>query len=48
MLLPNTESVKIQIDSYLEDINQWFILNFGTALYIAGAYAPCNSRDVEK
>lgn len=44
MLLPNTESVKIQIDSYLEDINQWFILNFGTALYIAGAYALCNSR----
>lgn len=43
LLLPNTENVKKAVDDYLEEMNTWFREQFGTALYVAGAYEPCSS-----
>lgn len=44
LLLPNTEQAKETFDNGLASANQWFLAQFGTALYIAGGYAPCSSN----
>lgn len=42
LLLPNTEECRSGFDSYVNEINQWLLDYFQTALYIAGAYEPCS------
>lgn len=44
LLLPNTEPVKEIFDNCLALANQWFLMQFGTALYVAGGYVPCSSE----
>lgn len=44
LLLPNTEQAKETFDNCLALANQWFLAQFGAALYIAGGYAPCSSH----
>lgn len=44
LLLPNTEQAKRTFDNCLASANQWFLAQFGAALYIAGGYVPCSSN----
>ena len=45
LLLPNT-SRAIQItEQHRRDVNQWFMKQFGVALYIAGGHAACSAND---
>ena len=46
MLLPNTEDVQKILDNAKESINEWFLNNFGTELYLALAYEECSSNDL--
>lgn len=47
ILLPNTESAKKIIDKHERRTNQWFLEEFGTALYVAGGYAECSANDLK-
>lgn len=47
LLLANTEEVKQEIDRFENQANQWFLEVFGTALYVAGGYAPCSANDIK-
>ncbi|WP_176837618.1 type III-A CRISPR-associated protein Cas10/Csm1 [Fusobacterium hominis] len=42
-LLPNTPNTKRILDEIERKNNQWFIHNFDTSLYIAGAYTECSA-----
>lgn len=44
LLLPNTERAKLQIEDFETMANGWFMDWFGTALYVAGGYAPMLCR----
>jgi CRISPR-associated protein Csm1 len=44
LLLPNTEQAQRTFDNCLASANQWFLAQFGAALYIAGGYVPCSSH----
>lgn len=44
LLLPATKECKEIFDTFMREINQWFMENFQIALYIAGAYAECSSN----
>ena len=46
MLLPATEKVKNLIDEFEKELNDWYIDNFRTALYIACGYAECSANDL--
>ena len=47
LLLPNTEQAKLQIEDFETMANGWFMDWFGTALYVAGGYAPCSADDLK-
>lgn len=47
LLLPNTERAKLQIEDFETMANGWFMDWFGTALYVAGGYAPCSADDLK-
>ncbi len=47
LLLPNTENVKEIIEGYEHSINQWFLENFGIALYLAAGYEACSANDLK-
>ncbi len=46
ILLPNTDYVKDTVEKQEELVNTWFLNTFGTALYVAGGYAPCSANDL--
>ncbi len=46
LLLANTNATKAQIQQFEEDTNTWMLQTFGTALYLAGGYAPCSANDL--
>ena len=46
LLLPNTESTRLKIKSYIKETNKWFMDNFGTALFIAGGGSGCCANDL--
>lgn len=46
IILPNTEKTKSKIDEINNDVNQWLINNFKTALYIAAEYTECSADDL--
>ena len=47
MVLPNTKETKRIFDEEIKRVNQWFLKNFQTALYIAGGYVPCSSKNFQ-
>lgn len=47
LLLANTPEIKEEIDRFEMQANQWFLKVFGTALYVAGGYAPCSANDIK-
>ena len=47
LLLPNTKQVRMQVDAFEAQVNQWFLDWFGTALYVAGGYTPCSANDLK-
>lgn len=47
LLLPNTDVVKAAVDTYLEELKQWFLKYFRTELYVAGGYAECSSNTLK-
>lgn len=46
LLLPNTEKAERIISDIRDEMNQWFIENFKTSLYIATAYTACSANDL--
>ena len=46
-MLPNTDEARKQIDFFEAQVNQLFLEWFGTALYVAGGYAPCSANDLK-
>lgn len=46
ILLPATESVKDIISTFEAELNNWFIDNFKTALYIACGYCQCSANSL--
>ena len=47
MLLPNTAQVREILKEAEQEVNSWFIDNFGLALYIASGSAPCSALALE-
>ena len=45
MLLPNTSRAIQLTEQHRQDVNRWFMKQFGVALYIAGGYAVCSAND---
>ena len=45
MLLPNTEEIRHFIDDFENQLNGWFLKEFGTRLYIAIGCTPCCSNE---
>ena len=46
LLLPNTEHVKEVLESSHDELNEWFMDRFKTALYIAAAYTECSANEL--
>ena len=46
ILLANTDETKKTVNEINSEVNQWFISNFKTALYIASAYTECSANDL--
>ena len=47
LLFANTEQTIKTVTAFENDINSWFLETFGTALYVAGGYAPCSANDLK-
>lgn len=47
MILPNTKETQTIFDEEIKNVNKWFLKHFQTALYIAGAYVSCSSKDLQ-
>lgn len=45
MILPNTEQVRNLLDRVNDELNDWFLNNFGKRLYIAMGYTPCKPNE---
>lgn len=46
MLIPNTDKTKQTVEMIEKKVNQWFLKNFSTALYLAGGYHPCSANEL--
>jgi len=46
ILLPDTNNAKKTVDRIHNEINEWFIKKYKTALYIAMAYTECSADDL--
>lgn len=47
LLFPNTSEAKERIRTFEDNVNAWFLETFGTALYVAGGFAPCSANDLK-
>ena len=47
LLIPNTNMASDIFDRFLQETNEWFLENFGTALYIAGARAATSANSLK-
>ncbi len=47
LLLPNTVYVKDIFETYIREVNQWFMEHFQISLYIAGAYVACSGDQLK-
>ena len=45
MILPNTEKVRSFLDRLDDELNDWFLNNFGKRLYIAMGYTACKPSE---
>ena len=45
LLLPHTDHARQTAEEHSREVNQWFMQQFGIALYIAGGYAACSADD---
>lgn len=45
LLLPNTEKTRSVLSVFQEQLQNWFLKHFGTALYMALASVPCSAMD---
>lgn len=43
LILPNTQKVKNILGEFEKNINDWFLEQFGTALYLGCGYCECNT-----
>lgn len=46
LILPNTTSVRELLDSFTAEVNNWFIKNFNTLLYVAGEYVEVSGLEL--
>ena len=46
LLLPNTERAVRSFESLHKELNEWFMDNFKTSLYIAAAYTECSADEL--
>lgn len=46
ILLSNTKQHNNIVNQYIEEVNQWFMNQYGTALYIAAGMASCSANDL--
>jgi CRISPR-associated protein Csm1 len=45
MLLPNTQRMTAFLSDFATKMNDWFLQNFGSRLYIAMAWTPCSANE---
>ena len=43
LLLPNTESVKAILETFMDELHQWLLDTFQTSLYVASGMHPCSA-----
>jgi CRISPR-associated protein Csm1 len=43
-LMPDTEKIRNQLDSFEKKINRWLLKNFKTSVYVASGYASCSAN----
>lgn len=46
ILLPNTSAARQKVRSYVKQIQDWLIENFGTGLYLAVGMYPCSGNEL--
>lgn len=46
ILLPNTKASEEKLQAFRNHINQWFLKQFGTELYLAMAWQPCSGNEL--
>lgn len=46
ILLPNTAASQEHLQTFRNRINQWFLKQFGTELYLAMAWQPCSGNEL--
>jgi len=47
MLLPNTDRTKEKLDRSLQELEDWFLHNYRTDLYMASATVECSADDIK-
>lgn len=47
ILLPNTGDSKLVFDQSVKEVNEWFLNQYGSSLYIAGSYVECSADDLK-
>ena len=47
ILLPNTGDSKLVFDQSVKEVNEWFLKQYGSSLYIAGSYVECSADDLK-
>ena len=47
ILLPNTTTVRSKVLEFQNNVNNWFMDKFQTALYIAGGYSECSGNSFQ-
>jgi CRISPR-associated protein Csm1 len=45
IILPNTVQARTEIDNLTQELNEWFLENYGIGLYMASAYVECSAND---
>lgn len=46
LLLPNTDDAKRTIASFQTELKEWLLSNYGTQLFVAGAWVECSPNDL--
>lgn len=47
LLIQNTQDAREIFDTFIKEMNRWFLENYQTSLYIAGAYVDCSSKELK-
>jgi CRISPR-associated protein Csm1 len=46
LLLPNTQHSREIISLHTQELNEWFLANYGIGLYMASAFVECSANDL--